>query len=143
MKRSWLAHAFIVSFLLVQLLLPLRGLLTPSSRTGEEFIREFSWNMYAYSLQTVFRYRLVQEDGTTLRVGVEREFNVPREFFRVIRRDRLARFHAYLCDHLKQRGVEGRLLANVRTSPRASASRRLVQRGVDICTAENFGVAAE
>ena len=143
MKRSWRAHVFIVSFLLIQLVLPLRGLLDPSSRRSQELVREFSWNMYAYSLQHEARYDLVTPDGKTLRIGIETEFNVPHEYFRVLRRDRLPLFHAYLCDQMKRRGLEGRVIADLRTTPRESPPRRLVSQGVDICAAENFGVLAE
>ena len=139
MRRGWRAQLFIVTYLLVQLALPLRALLRSNLYSSGGYHEEFSWNMYARESSYTFIYQRENHKGRSRPVASFGAFERTQRY-RVVHRDRLPVYHAWLCERLRERGRWGPVTAEVRLAPRFGPEQQLVQSGVDICTADNFGV---
>ena len=140
MRRSALAQAFIVAYLAVQLALALPGWIHNQFLNRGWFDREFSWNMYSYDFVVGYDYRLLRADGGASEIDPTAALRMPGEFYRLVRPDRLPRFHAWLCENARRDpGVET-IRARVWASAASAEAREFVRSGVDVCAAGNHGV---
>ena len=134
---SWGKNLFILIYLSIQLLLPLRGVFQDKLQSRSDF----SWNMYSqlYNCQAV--YVLTTPDGKSRPMPYHKAFYRWDRVKMIFHRDRLPRFHAWLCDNAQQNGVLGSIRATVRCAVSTDERRvDLVKSGVDLCTASNYGV---
>ena len=128
-----LTQFFIMAYLAVQLLVPLRGLVQDKFETRGNF----SWNMYSrrYSCGTAYT---LHADGVvrSIDLALYLRGQTPKAFHR----DTLPRFHAWLCDELDaQRGtrlIGAVAFCRIDDGPRVD----LVRPGIDICVADDYGV---
>jgi hypothetical protein len=94
-RRGVASQVFLVGYLLVQVALPLRQLFrSPLDSAGD-----FSWNMYADYVHCGMAYVRIAGEEPEL-VDPRRFLNRPSRIARVLRRDRLPRFHAWLCGQI-------------------------------------------
>jgi hypothetical protein len=137
--RRTAAQVFIVVFLLVQIALPLHDLFQERANTRGDF----TWNMYSYDWRCGASYRVVLADGSERVLDPKAFFHRRSEATRVYYRDRLPRFHAFLCERMREERVAGRLIAAVECDEAELRRHRLVSPGTDLCSAENYGVLPE
>jgi hypothetical protein len=134
-RQTRVTTAFLVAWLGLQLLLPIRGFLYDKLETRGNF----SWNMYSRRYSCHAEYALRRPDGTEIPVD-------PDDFFRrsgpgkTYHRDVLPVFHAWLCETMRERGDAGTLLGEVACSRDNGPYRELVAENTRICEAPNFGV---
>ncbi len=134
---SWGKNLYVLAYLSLQLLLPLRGCFYDKLETRADF----SWNMYSQLYNCQARYILTTPDGISRPMPYHKAFYRWDRVKMIFHRDRLPHFHAWLCDNAQQNGVLGNIRAAVRCS--VSTDERLVdlvESGVDLCTASNYGV---
>lgn len=129
-------NVFLVVFLLVQLVLPLRGFFTDKYESRGNF----SWNMYASKYSCRAAYTLVRGDGRRVEIDLHEKFRLPSHLGKVAHLDVLPSFHAWLCDDLERRGARGRLFGSVHCRLNDDPPRRMVAETVNLCGAENYGV---
>ena len=131
------SNLFIVAYLAVQLVLPLRGLIHDKHETRGDF----SWNMYSQKYSCRYEYTLVDIRGSTATIHFQEGLNDPRKSTKIMHRDRLAGFNHWLCDDMRAydpefSGVRG----TVRCSHNGAARVELLDPSVDLCTAHEYGV---
>ncbi len=133
---TWYKNLFITAFLLIQIVLPLRGFVHDKFETRGNF----SWNMYTFSYRYNIQYRLDTPSGETLWPKhleyFNREINIGNAFFSA----NVPKFHRWLCDKFRQERKLGTLQGAVICSSNRGRPWEIVDRNVDLCTAENFGV---
>ena len=133
---AWWKNLFIVTYLIIQLALPLRGFLYDQFETRGNF----SWHMYAFFYECSVQYRVDTPEGETLWPNhneyFNREGNTGAAFFR----DFLPEFHRWLCDKYRHEGKLGSLRGYVNCTLNRGLVGELVDPSVDLCTAPNYGV---
>jgi len=123
------SRIFVVGYLLVQIALPLRSLLRdPLDSPGD-----FGWTMYSDLVRCSMAYVRVGTDGSDMGIDPRGLLNRPSRIARVLRRDRLPHFHAWLCES------GGPVYADVRCAVVPAEPRRLTDPDVDLCTAPDRG----
>ena len=130
-----LKNAFIIAFLSIQLIVPLRGFIWDRFDTRGDF----SWNMYADDYFCLTSYRLISSGGEERRIDFWRFFNTPARSPRVLNRAVLSQFHAWWCRELR-RTTSDPLLGRVGCQLNGGPMIALITPAVDICSAPNFGV---
>ncbi len=133
---TWYKNLLIIVFLLIQTALPLRGFMgDPFESRGD-----FSWKMYAFLYKCDVQYRLNTPLGETIwpdhLVYFKRKINTAHVFYR----PHLPGFHRLLCEEFRRDGKLGTLNGSVICSADGGRPWEIVDRNVDLCTAENFGV---
>lgn len=135
--RLW-THVFLIVYLVIQLLLPLRGFMLNKYETHGAF----SWNMYAYSYRCNIRYNVTTRDGRTRRINLH-----SRKIFRyrdgnkaIIHREVLPAFHHWLCTDLRPRMKLQTIYAYARCTLNMQPPAELIERDVELCSASHYGV---
>lgn len=136
-KRT--SSLLIAGFLLLQVLLPIRGLAKDKFDTWGEF----SWNMYSQTYQCRTRYQLVDRSGATQELDLRPYFVDPGLIGHVFNRQHLPVLHRFLCAQMAREGRPGRILARVSCTRNKVKSESLVREGEDVCTSANNSVTAE
>ena len=139
MRPGWSSNLLIVAYLLLQLLLPIRGLVNDKFAT----FGEFTWNMYSQTYNCRVAYDLTEPTGREVSIDIKEYFNKSDNAGRVLHRDGLPHFHAWLCQRLRQAGRLGSLSASCECRLGNDQKKQLVAADVDICTADNYGVLRE
>lgn len=130
MKLAW--NAFIVAFVLVQLALPLRGLLASKYETRGNF----SWNMYSQNYRCAVRYQQERADGSLAEIDIRAGFARRDKASHILHRDVLPSFHAWLCREAAREGWPGvRLRAHLACKLNDEPEAVLVAPGTDPCQA--------
>ncbi len=131
MRAAW--NVLIAGFLLVQLALPLRGLLLDKYQTRGDF----SWNMYSQHYRCSVRYEQLLPDGTAHELDVRAAFPRRDKASHVVHRDTLPRFHTWLCREaeLRTAGRGARLRARVACRLNERPEALLVDPGRELCPA--------
>jgi hypothetical protein len=129
-------NLFLILFLGVQILLPIRGFLLDKFETRGNF----TWNMYASRYSCTAGYALVRSSGETVEIDMRKLFRRKGQRGKVSHLDVLPVFHAWLCDDLERRGERGRLLGSVTCRLNNGPPRKLVKEKVNLCGEENYGV---
>ena len=129
-------NALLVAFLAFQLLLPLRGFL----QDRFESRGDFSWNMYSRTYTCHVDYRVLTPSGERLRVHHKRFFQRSDKAMNNFNRERLPRFHAWLCDEFERQGSPGELRGSMRCWVEEDEPVVLVPDDTPICSATNHGV---
>lgn len=132
LPRTVRLHVFIVIYLGIQLLVPIRGLVLDKRATRGDF----SWNMYADNYACSILYSRRDAEGRTLPVDHRRYFRNTTSMMKVFHRDVLPAFHAQLCDDLDSSHVEALVSCSINGGPWID----LVRPGVHICAAPGYGV---
>ena len=132
----WWKNLFIIAYLIVQLALPLRGLLYDKFKTRGNF----SWNMYSMIYGCRTQYRLDTPQGETRWLRHEEYFKLPDHYMDVSFRDTLPKFHGWLCNELRRQGELGTLRGYSTCTFNLGPRTELVNPNVDLCTAPNYGV---
>jgi hypothetical protein len=127
----------VLGWVLVQLLLPARGLL--SSKFDSR--GNFSWNMYADVYGCHVLYSLTDATGRTIALPLQQYFNRPDQLHMILHGDVLPRFNEWLCAELQREGKTGRVRAEVRCRLNDAEERALVDE-LDVCAAPGTGVPA-
>ena len=127
---------FIAAFLACQILLPLRGLVLDKLDSRGNF----SWNMYSRRYSCEVEYTRVDRAGRRAAVSHRAYFRRSSRAHSVNNRERLPAFHRYLCDELGVDGEFTHLLGSVECRINEGPPEVLVAAGVDVCSAENYGV---
>lgn len=127
---------FIGAYLIIQLILPLRGCLYEKFETRGNF----SWNMYSTRYSCWTQYRLDTPQGETRWLRLQDYFIRPEYFTRVSYRDVLPKFHRWLCDEFRRKGELGTLRGYSICALNRGPRMELVDRKVNLCTAPNYGV---
>jgi vitamin K-dependent gamma-carboxylase-like protein len=135
-RETWLRSAPIVAYLAVQLILPWRGFL----HSKLESRGNFSWNMYSKQYECNIEYLASLKSGEVLPVDYHRFFRDPEYSAFVLHGDVLPRFHAYVCDVLSREADLARLDGICLCSVNDGSYFHLIEEGVDVCTAPNYGV---
>ena len=134
---SWGKNLFILIYLSIQLLLPLRGVFQDKVQSRADF----SWNMYSVRYDCQAAYLLTTPDGETKPMPYHKAFYRWDRVKMIFRQDRLPYFHAWLCDGARQNGVLGSIRAKVQCAVSTDEYLvDLVNSSVDLCTAPNYGV---
>ena len=133
--RKRATDAFILAFLALQLALPVRGLV----RGKLDSRGDFTWNMYSQRYTCDGRYYWLKPDGQALRLE-PRYMVADGRFSSVCHRDRLPRFHAWLCDEVERREPGSELRGTVRAAHNLGGERHLVTASTPICSAADYGV---
>ena len=133
--RRAATNAFIVAYLCVQLLVPLRGLLMDKSDTRGDF----SWNMYAGRYTCLTSYMIRTPGGMPQIVDHRPYFKREKSSGKIFHRDVLPVFHAWLCDELHDALDPARLEAWVSCRTDEEPTQALVLPGTDICAAAEHG----
>ena len=130
------ANVFIVAWILLQLALPLRGFL----RAKHDTRGDFSWNMYSRKFKVDQRYVVITPDGRGVRLDLGDYFVRSGRWTSAFHRDTLPAFHAWLCDELPRRGLEGTLVAKASVSEGDGPLVDLVTPNARVCEVEGYGV---
>ena len=128
-------NAFILAFLAIQLLLPLRGFVLDKHASRGDF----SWNMYSHSYTCRESYVRVGASGDRATLATREILNRPKKRRALDHRDRLPRLHAWLCDNRRRSASEaivGQLTCSIDGGPGVP----LVDEAADVCAAANYGV---
>ncbi len=120
--RRWATNSFLLVFLFVQLLLPLKGCRHDAGQTRGNF----SWNMYAKVYRCSYRYEWVSRYGRVERIDIRSHFNKSKSATKVMHGDVLPVFHAYLRDHYAQTRPQGAVRATVRYSENGAPHQHLI-----------------
>ena len=130
-------NAFIIVFFAIQLLLPLPGFIDD----GYERRGRFSWNMYANVNRVRASYAFVTPEGEQIPIDYKTHFNNRFRATMVFHRLALPKFHAYLCEELEEQYPDGKLYGHVKRKYNDKDEQDLTPAyGVDLCTADNYGV---
>ena len=133
---TWWKNLFIAAYLVIQLLLPLRGCLYDKFETPGNF----SWNMYSALYGCKTQYRLDTPEGETRWLQYRDYFNRPELSERVFFADVLPEYHRWLCEEFRRQGELGSLRGYVSCRLNIGPDVALADRNVDLCTAPNYGV---
>lgn len=117
----------IAVYFAIQLALGARGLLLPRDATRGDF----GWNMYSDRYRCAVNYTLHDEAGRVRRLDFESHFADSLHSSKVLHRDRLPRYHRWLCERHVPRGSELHGLVSCRVND--GAWQDLVRPGVDLC----------
>ena len=131
-----LKNLFIVLFFGVQLYLAIPGFLYNRYETQGRF----SWNMYATVYQCRTACELVHSDGTREPIEDRKFLHVQARRIEFLNRTDLPQYNKYLCDTIPRRGPSEALHVSVTCKLNYQKQIELVQQGVDVCTAPNYGV---
>jgi hypothetical protein len=123
--RRHLMNAFLVLFLTLQLILPLNGCFNPAQDTRGNF----SWNMYSRVYRCRYKYEWVSRYGQRDPVDIKRYFNRPKLATKIMHRDTLPAFHAWLNTRLRVDDPQGSLQARIRSSENGGPYQNLVVSG--------------
>ena len=129
-------NVFLVVFLTVQLLVPLRGFIWDKYESEGSF----SWNMYSKSYGCTVTYYTIGPDRKVHGLNLDDYFNRPRRVSMTMHRASLVDLHRYLCGRLKEEGRLGTLRGSVECQLNRQPVRQLIATNGDVCTAPNFGV---
>ena len=102
---TWWKNLFIAAYLVIQLILPLRGCLYDKFETNGKF----SWNMYSIRYDCLTQYKLDTPEGETHWLNYRDYLNRPEFVDRVFSADVLPEYHRWLCDEFRRQGKLGRL----------------------------------
>jgi hypothetical protein len=127
-------HGFLAAYLVLQLALGLRGLLLDRFDTRGDF----SWNMYTDRYTCSMLYIAHDAEGRGRDVPIDRQFRNEVSSTKVMHRDALPAFHAWLCDEIGPE--ETRLTGLVSCSLNGGPWRDLVDPTADLCHAPDHGV---
>ena len=131
-----LKNFFIVLFFGVQLYLAIPGLLYNRYDTQGRF----SWNMYATVYQCRTAIELALSDGKREPVDDRKFLHVPERRIEFLNRADLPQYNKYLCDTIPRRSPPEALHVSATCKLNNRQPIELIQQGVDICTAPNYGV---
>jgi hypothetical protein len=129
-------NLFLVAFFGLELAIAVPGFVYDKHETRGNF----SWNMYSVDHQCDAKYALYLADGRGFPVEYQKAFNRADRAHIVFHRDTLPVFHRYMCEELAAEGSFDRIEGQVMCRIDEEAPVALVRRGVDICTAPNWGV---
>ena len=118
-------NAFLLLFLALQLILPLNGCFNAAQETRGNF----SWNMYSRVYSCRYKYEWVSRYGQRTPVNISRYFNRPKLATKIMHRDTLPAFHAWLNARLRVDDPQGSLQARVRSSENEGPYQSLVVSG--------------
>jgi hypothetical protein len=128
----------IVVYLVIQLVVPLRGFVHDQLSTRANF----TWNMYSQRDGCRAIYAATLDSGEVVEIDHHRFLAHPSRVSLIFHSDVLPRFHEHLCRELRVDGrvarVEGLCLCPVDDREYIP----LIEEGVDICEAPNHGVLA-
>ena len=130
-------NLFIGVYLVVQLLLPMRGILQDKYDTRGSF----SWNMYSQNYKCKIDFQLVDLRGRESTIPYHETLNRPNSAIKLAHRDNLRRYNAWLCDEMRAydddfAGVYAKADCSLNGGPRVDLTRR----GIDVCSAPGYGV---
>jgi hypothetical protein len=114
-------------FFLIQLTLGVRGLLLPREVTRGDF----SWNMYSDLYRCAVHYTVHAPTGHVLPIDFEAHFADPIHSSKLLHRDRLPRYHRWLCEKHVPAGSELHGLVSCKTND--GPWNDLVPPGTDLC----------
>jgi hypothetical protein len=129
--RARALHLFIVVYVLLQVALPVRGILVDKSQGRSDF----SWNMYSEYSVTKALYLLTPPNASTVQLDPARYLNRPSAVQKLFYPDRLPFFHAWLCAQLAAEGRLGRLSADITVTAPPGPPRSLASPAGDLCGA--------
>lgn len=133
--RGHVRDGLVIAYLAVQLALPVRGLFLDKLETRGNF----SWNMYSQRYECDARYFQLMSDGRSVRINADALVRGGR-LGSVCHRDRLPRFHAWLCREARRRDPGSTVRGGVRASHNLGAFRRMVDTATDICADDSYGI---
>lgn len=134
--QRWYLGAAVAIWIAVQVLLPLRCFVAdPLAKPPR-----FCWNMYSYRSSCNGGYLATHGDGRRTVINPFTLFPRPSGAFVTFHREHLPSFHSWLCSELRATDAEVRLEGEIRCSSAGGEPLFLARRGVDLCTADNFGV---
>ena len=136
MSRRWPVDAFLIAFLGVQLLVPLRGFIWDKYESEGSF----SWNMYSQSYRCTVAYYTIEPDRQVRALPLDPYFARSRKISMTMHRAALVDLHAYLCAELQAEGRLGTLRGSVSCRLNDQPPRELIAVNGDVCTAPHFGV---
>ena len=136
LKGRTRTNIFLIVFLGVQVLLPLRGFVSSKFETRGNF----TWNMYASIYSCSTGYTLVRSSGQMVEIDVRKKFRRSSQLGKISHLDVLPVFHAWLCSDLERRGERGRLFGTMSCRLNDGTPRQLVSEKVNLCGDENYGV---
>jgi len=131
-----LRSALIVTYLAVQLIVPLRGFVQDKLASRGNF----SWNMYSQRYDCEVEYMASLKTGEVLEVDYHRFFKHPDRAPTVLHGDVLPKFHQYMCNLVGREAELVRLDGICLCSVNDGSYFHLIERDVDICTAPNHAV---
>jgi hypothetical protein len=137
-KIPRLRSLLILAYLVVQIVLPLRGL----ARDPLDHPGDFSWSMIPPRYECSAAYAATRSSGAVAEVDLGRFFNPATQASRVLYRDRLPRFHLFLCDELERSEPLQRLDGICLCSRSGVDVVPLLGEDVDLCSAPEQGVLA-
>ena len=126
-------HLLVAAYLALQLALPLPGLL----RDKHETRGDFSWNMYAHDYACSIAYTVHGADGALRALDFEAQFRNSMSSSKVLHRDVLPRFHAWLC--AERLGPSESLRGLVSCQLDGGPWTDLVDPTADLCAAARIG----
>ena len=132
-------NLFIAAYLIIQVVLPLRGCLYEKFETNGNF----SWNMYSRRYGCRTQYRLDTPEGETRWLSHRDYFNRPELSTRVFYVDVLPEYHRWLCGEFHRRGELGSIRGYASCPLKYGLKVSLVERSVDLCNAPNYGVRVQ
>ena len=132
-------NLFIAAYLVIQLIVPLRGCLYDKFESRGNF----SWNMYSALYGCRTHYILDTKEGETRRLRHRDYFNRPELSTRVFFADVLPEYHRWLCEEFRRRGEPGSIRGYAICPLKYGLRVSLVERSVDLCTAPNYGVRVQ
>ena len=132
-------NGIVIAWLAIQLALPLRGFLRDKFDTAGRF----TWNMYAHDYRCGVSYLAVEPGRPIEQIDHRAYFRRPDRAIDAFHRDTLPRFHAHVCAERKEAGRGGILRGRVECTLNGSPRRPLIVVNGDVCSAPNYGVAAE
>ncbi len=135
----WWKKLFIITYLIVQVALPLRGFLYDNFTTRGNF----TWNMYSMIYGCGTQYRLDTPQGETRWLRYKDYFKLPNSAPQVFYIDVLPEFHRWLCDKFQREGTLGTLRGYTTCSLNYGREVALMDHNVDLCTAPNYGVKVQ
>ncbi len=134
----WWKTLFIVTYLMIQLILPLWGFVYDDFTSRGNF----TWNMYSRIYLCSSMYRLDERDGKTHWIDPDHHFNAPDGSGMVFHVEFLPRFNRWLCNKYRHEGKLGSLRGYVTCSVNNGPMWELLDPDADLCTAPNYGVRA-
>ena len=135
----WWKNLFIVTYLIIQVTLPLRGCLYDTFESRGNF----SWNMYTTRYECRGQYRLDTQEGETRWLRLEDYFHWPKLWRAVFFAEDLPEFHGWLCDKFRREGELGSLRGYTICTLNNGPEVALMDHNVDLCTAPNYGVKVQ
>lgn len=129
-------NAFLVTYLAIQIALPLRGVL----RSRFDSHGSFSWNMYSQNYACAAQYHAMTRDRGPVQIEHRYHLNRPSRVEMLYNRESLPWLHRYLCEEYGDRTGFESLRGMVECTWNGSPLVPLVDPEVDLCRAENYGV---